>query len=422
MKKENLGDICDIVIGRTPSRSVPEYWGTGYPWVTISDLKEKHIWHTKEEITQNAIEKVKCRLIPRGTLLFSFKLTIGKMAFAARNLYTNEAIAGLLIKDPKKLCSDYLFYAMKVAKLLGSNQAVMGKTLNSKSLALIKVPVPEHLEDQLHIATLLSRLEALIATRKDNLRMLDELLKSIFLEMFGNPVKNEKTWQTAHLGNLARVERGRFSPRPRNDPKFYNGNFPFIQTRDISRANGRLTEYSQTLNDLGIKVSKEFKNGTVVIAIVGATIGETAILQVDTYATDSVIGITPLPERIDAVYLEFLLRFWKPVLKARAPEAARANININTLKPLNIILPPKHLVSNFVLIVQKVESIKSLYQQNLKGLKELYGTLSQKAFKGKLDLSRIPLAKIPEKPISDITTQPADQFTDSGRYAQIGNR
>jgi len=417
MKKENLGDLCDIVIGRTPSRKIAEYWGTGYPWVSISDLKEKYIEHTKEEITQAAIEKVRCRLIPRGTLLFSFKLSIGKMAFAVRDLYTNEAIAALIIKDSKSLLPNYLFFALKVARLLGSNQAAMGKTLNSKSLALIKVPVPDDPDDQIRIATLLSRVEALIATRKDNLHLLDEFLKSTFLEMFGDPVRNEKDWETERLGNLAKVERGRFSPRPRNDPKFYNGDFPFIQTGDISRSNGRLHNYSQTLNEFGIKVSKEFKKDTIVIAIVGATIGETAVLQIDTYAPDSVIGITPTSKAVDSIYLEFLLRFWKPVLKARAPEAARANININTLKPLGIILPSEDLVANFVFAAKKVESLKTLYQQSLSELENLYGVLSQKAFKGELDLSRIPLEKVPEETVLDAAPETADQFPEPDSYA-----
>jgi type I restriction enzyme S subunit len=171
--------------------------------------------------------------------------------------------------------------------------------------------------------------------------------------MFGDPVRNEKDWKTKPLEKLARIERGRFSPKPRNDPKFYGGTYPFIQTGDISRSNGRLSIYSQTLNELGIKVSKEFKKGTIVIAIVGATIGETAVLQIDTYATDSVIGITPISNEVDSVYLEFLLRFWKPVIKANAPEAARANINIETLRPLKIIVPSPDLLELFLSIEKK---------------------------------------------------------------------
>ena len=249
------------------------------------------------------------------------------------------------------------------------------------------------LDDQKRIAHLLGKVERLIARRKQHLQQLDDLLKSVFLEMFGDPVRNEKGWVTKPLGNIATIERGRFSPRPRNDPKFYNGAYPFIQTGDISRSNGRLREYTQTLNELGIKVSKKFDVGTIVIAIVGATIGETAILQISTYAPDSVIGIIPKSgtKETESVFIEFLLRFWKPVLRARAPEAARANINIETLRPLPVIWPLENDREKFAAIAEKVESLKARYQQSLTDLESLYDALSQKAFKGDLDLSRVVL-------------------------------
>ena len=148
---KKLSEICDITIGRTPARKNPEYWGKGNKWAAISDLTSKVICKTKEEITDYAVTQTRCRKVPKGTLLFSFKLTIGKMAFTGCDLYTNEAIAALHIKHQEEVYSDYLFYALQVARLLGSNQAVMGKTLNSKSLAQIKIPLPP-LETQKKIA------------------------------------------------------------------------------------------------------------------------------------------------------------------------------------------------------------------------------------------------------------------------------
>ena len=267
----------------------------------------------------------------------------------------------------------------------------------------LQIPLPP-VQDQIRIADLLGKVGQLIAQRKQHLQQLDDLLKSVFLAMFGDPVRNEKGYSTEPLGKLATIERGRFSPRPRNDPKFYNGDHPFIQTGDISRANGRLREYTQTLNDLGVAVSKEFDVGTIVIAIVGATIGETAILQIPTFAPDSVIGITPrtAAKERESVFVEFLLRFWKPVLRARAPEAARANINIETLRPLPIIWPSENDRQTFIAIVERVEGIKSRYQQSRTDLEALYGALSKQAFKGELDLSRVALLTAPREGESSV--------------------
>lgn len=281
------------------------------------------------------------------------------------------------------------------------------RSLTKTDFLALEIPFPPH-DDQIRIAHLLGKVEGLIAQRKQHLQQLDDLLKSVFLEMFGDPVRNERGWATEPLGGIASIERGRFSPRPRNDPQFFGGNYPFIQTGDITRSGGRLKEYTQTLNDLGIKVSKEFKVGTIVIAIVGATIGETAILEIPTYAPDSVIGITPTAKNLEeAIFIEYVLRFWKPVLRANAPDVARANINIETLRPLMIVMPPDR--ATFSKAVIKVERLKSAYQKSLTDLESLYGALSQQAFKGELDLSKVALPAAPiegENPVSAAVPEP----------------
>jgi type I restriction enzyme, S subunit len=290
-------------------------------------------------------------------------------------------------KDRSTLDHRYLFYYLSGLRVKSRGYADHFPEVKRTSIPLLP------LNDQIRIAHLLGKVEGLIDQRKQHLQQLDDLLKSVFLEMFGDPVRNERGWSNESLGALATIERGRFSPRPRNDPKYYGGNFPFIQTGDISRSKGRLREYTQTLNDLGIKVSKEFKIGTIVIAIVGATIGETALLEIPTYAPDSVIGIAPkTSDASEAIFIEYVLRFWKPVLRAKAPEAARANINIETLRPLTIITPPNR--AKFSEAAIKIEELKVAHQASLADLEALYGALSQQAFKGELNLSHVPMLGI----------------------------
>ena len=108
-----LEDICNIQIGKTPKREVPAYWGTGYSWVSISDMKSRVISTTKEEITEKAIKECGCKLIPKGTILLSFKLSIGKLGYAGKDLFTNEAIVALGIRDYQVLHPDYLYYVLK---------------------------------------------------------------------------------------------------------------------------------------------------------------------------------------------------------------------------------------------------------------------------------------------------------------------
>lgn len=184
--------------------------------------------------------------------------------------------------------------------------------------------------------------------------------------MFGNPITNSFDNKIKQLKEVAKLERGKFTPRPRNDPKYFNGEFPFIQTGDISRCNHRLYNYSSTLNEEGIKVSKKFDSGTIVIALVGATIGMTAILEREVYATDSIVGITAYDNVINNVFLEMLLRAWREPLLDMAPEAARANINIGILEKLPIIIPDIEKQNEFADFVKQVDKLKFEMEKCLK--------------------------------------------------------
>lgn len=151
-----LGEVCDIAIGKTPARDIPRFWNGNLPWVSISDMKEETIVNTKEHITKAAVTECNCRLVPAGTLLFSFKLTIGKMAFAGCDLYTNEAIAALTPVDNRNLAKEYLRFALSFSDCTKqSSHAVKGRTLNQDGLKAITIPLPP-LAEQKRIAAVLN--------------------------------------------------------------------------------------------------------------------------------------------------------------------------------------------------------------------------------------------------------------------------
>src|SRR5438445_11548795 len=98
--KKSLGELCDVRIGRTPPRDEPRFWGGNAVWVTIRDMNGSKITVSKETVSEAAVRECMPEPVPAGTLLFSFKLSIGKMAVAGCPLYTNEAIAALPIRKP----------------------------------------------------------------------------------------------------------------------------------------------------------------------------------------------------------------------------------------------------------------------------------------------------------------------------------
>lgn len=238
-------------------------------------------------------------------------------------------------------------------------------------------PLKEHdLETQKQIAANLDKATQTIDLCNAILEKLDLLVKARFVEMFGDPLRPQKS---ELLSKVAKLERGRFSPRPRNDPQYYDGEYPFVQTGDIANCDHRLSEYNQTLNEKGIKVSKCFSAGTILIAIVGATIGATAILQKEMYAPDSIIGIT-VYDRYDSIFLEFLLRFWKDELLRIAPESARANINLEILGKLPVLTCPLDKQKQFAAFVEKTDRTKAAVKQVLAKAEALKKALMQEYF------------------------------------------
>lgn len=147
-----------------------------------------------------------------------------------------------------------------------------------------------------------------------------------------------ETWIQRQLQDVATVERGKFSHRPRNLPEFFGGPYPFVQTGDIVASTGDLRGASQMLSDEGLKYSKSFPRDTILITI-AANIGFTAITTQETWCPDSVVGIVP-KDGTDVRFLEYVLRTKQKHLENHvATQTAQKNINLQDLKPLRVDLP-----------------------------------------------------------------------------------
>jgi type I restriction enzyme, S subunit len=144
-------------------------------------------------------------------------------------------------------------------------------------------------------------------------------------------------WSVEPFQSLARIERGKFTARPRNDPKYFGGQIPFIQTGDVANANGWINTYSQTLNQAGLKVSKLFPKGTLFFTI-AANIGDVGFAAFDTACPDSLVAITAV-KGVDKRWLAHELRIRKPSFENLASHNAQRNINLEKLRPYLLPVP-----------------------------------------------------------------------------------
>jgi type I restriction enzyme, S subunit len=187
-REASLGEVCRIRIGRTPPRKEARYWTQDLerPFCTIADMTERRINPIREGVTQVAESDGKAKRVPAGSLLMSFKLTIGRVGFAARDLFPNEAIAWLKPVDPE-LDQDYLALWLEGQDLSeGSGRAVKGSTLNSDSLRSIRVEVPP-LDVQRRIVDLIGAVDANL----DRLRQETGTLKALRTVLLNDLLKRE---------------------------------------------------------------------------------------------------------------------------------------------------------------------------------------------------------------------------------------
>lgn len=160
------------------------------------------------------------------------------------------------------------------------------------------------------------------------------------------------------------MQRGRFGHRPRNDPRYYGGEYPFIQTGNIvkaSESNDKI-EYSQTLNELGLSTSRLFDEKVLVITI-AANIGYTAILDYSACFPDSLVALTSKENDISLEYLNVYIRFIRNYIENLAPQAAQKNINLKQLSKLPIIVPDKGTQRKIVEIMNKAYTEKIIKEK-----------------------------------------------------------
>ena len=258
-------------------------------------------------------------------------------------------------------------------------QAIGGviKYIKLGNLTEAQIPLIS-LEEQNKIVENLNKTNTLISNTKKQLEKLDELVKSRFIEMFGDPVNNSKGLPELTLPELGEFGRGVSKHRPRNDPKLLGGQYPLIQTGEVANSSLYITEYESTYSELGFKQSKLWQKGTLCITI-AANIAKTAILTFDACFPDSVVGFKA-NDKTNNIFIHYWFSFFQAILEAQAPESAQKNINLKTLSELKIIVPPIDLQNEFAEFVEQTDKLKIEIQESLEKLETLKKSLMQKYF------------------------------------------
>jgi type I restriction enzyme S subunit len=255
----------------------------------------------------------------------------------------------LVIRPKSEISGHFLFFLL-------SSDAVVDFAVDSatgtkmprtswKALKDYRTPLPP-LSEQQRIAEILTSVddtiratEAVIAqTERVKLGVMEDLLTGgLGSEAIANGEVPDG-WDVKKLPEIAKMQRGKFSARPRNDPKYYDGRMPFLQTGDIANADRLIETYSKTLNELGLTVSKCFPSGTIMMAI-AANVGDVAISAFEAAYPDSVVAVQP-NSGVDQTWLFQLLRWHKQDFADLATSNAQANLSLAKLHTFKVMVPP----------------------------------------------------------------------------------
>ncbi len=330
--------------------------------------------------------------------------SVGQMGFG-RSGYVGSTMVKLKVKN-KKQYSPFFIYRFLQTKSEYLKRKATGATImhiNRKSLEQLEIPDLE-IDDQHHIAKLLSKAENLIAQRKESIRILDEFLKSTFLEMFGDPIANKKKWNLLQVSDYGESRLGKML----DGKKIIGNNLkPYLRNSNVLWFGFKLDDLLEMDFDEKDRVEFSLRNGDILMCE-GGEIGRCAIWrdELEECYFQKAIHRIRLNKEI-ALPEYFVFMFWIYTMNGGLNKymgaATISHLTGEKLKKMKLPIPPIKLQTQFAKIVEKTEALKTQYQQSLQELENLYGSLSQKAFRGELSIKDEGLLMAAE-PINEYKT------------------
>jgi type I restriction enzyme, S subunit len=395
MKQTPLSQLAIVSAGQAAPKD-DEFADHGTPFVRAGSLDSLLSGKTELDLELVSDETAKLRKLktyPKGTILFAksgMSATKDRIYLLQNPAYVVSHLATLIPNSNAH--ADYLRLALKrfPPSVLIKDAAYPAISLGD--IQSYEIPVPDQFDDQIRIAHLLGKVEGLIAQRKQHLRQLDDLLKSTFLEMFGDirAKKSNHPWKA--LRPYLKAHSGKSSKNVISDEET---GIPIFGGNGIN----------------GWAVKALYETPVVVAGRVGQQCGVIHVSKGPCWVTDNAIVLSIEDDkRLNIVYLAKAFHY--APIRERVKQLDLPFINQSMLLDYPLPLPPIEQQNLFAAIVEKIERVKSRYQQSLTDLEVLYGALSQQAFKGELDFSGValptdftqPMSVDASKPITEVIT------------------
>ncbi|UAL43500.1 restriction endonuclease subunit S [Shewanella inventionis] len=390
-----IADFCKTAAGGTPLKNNKLFYTEGnIPWLLSGEVGQKNITETKNFITQAGLDGSSAKIFPVNSILIAmYGATAGEVGILRCNASTNQAVCAIYPNE--KVIPEYLYYfflnhkELLVAQAVGNAQP----NISQQKIKNTEIELPLISEQKRIVAILdqaFAEIEQAFAKTEQNLENVRELFESYLQQVFTAGINEGKV---SRLEDLCTFSSGS-TPSKKND-LYWGGNIPWMSGRDMKST--QLFNSFLHISQLAIDESttRIAPKGTILILVRGMGLAhgaQVSELMVPSAFNQDIKGITP-NSNIVSRYLVFALRhrinFGDNILSS----AAHGTLKINMDELKNVVIPvplkaqQEHLVSQFDILIEKINCLESIYQRKLANLNELKKSILQKAFAGELSKS-----------------------------------
>lgn len=384
-----LGDICEIVSGSTPRTAILEYWDGDKKWITPAEITDDSyiITDSVRKLTELGVKEAGLSSFPKGTVILSSRAPIGKVAIAGCEMYCNQGFKNLVCSE--RINNRYLYWFLKGSTeyLNSLGRGATFKEISKQIVASIEINVPD-MEQQIRAVENLERVSSIMHLRKQQLQKLDELVKARFVEMFGDPVFNEKGWDMPLIEDVVAPQKnalkaGPFGSALKKEYYVESGYKVYGQEQVIS---GDCTFGDYYIDGKRYRSLENYAvhAGDVLISLVG-TYGKLLIIPNDFepgIINPRLMKITFDKGKVNPYYFQHF--FQSDSLKSALADNTHGGtmdiLNLGIVRKIAMPLPPLELQNQFAIFVEQVGKSKAVIQKALGEAQLLFDSLMQKYF------------------------------------------
>ena len=377
---KKLGDVCQVVTGSTPKTNISEYWDGNYPWVTPAELKgDVYISDTARHITEEAIAHTNLTLLPIGTVLLSSRAPIGKVAITTIEMYCNQGFKNLICSDAINNKYLYLWLSGKTEYLNSLGRGATFKEISKTIVENVIIPLPP-LSIQKSIVSELDKINELIRLKKEQLKDYDNLAQSIFYEMFGDPVVNEKGWEVKKVIETVVLECTISYGLVQHGDGVEDG-IPVVRPIDLTGTFVSTNNLKKTTEKISSSYSRTILTGKELLVCVRGTTGVCSLVTDELKGCNVTRGITPLlfNDNTDRwfMYYQFQMPQIKCIIADYTKGITLKQINMADFRKIPVILPPLPLQQLFAQRIELIEKQKAEIQSTIADLETLLASRMQ---------------------------------------------